>query len=149
MQMQRGNRFIGKVVTLVAVFLALGLVTVGVTAAAEPRGPQPNVLVYTPLTLVNGWTNAPFQTRSAAVAKDGGGIVHFKGAIATAGTNPNPFRLPTAFRPNRPVFVATTLCGAAPGRLEIDPGGNVFVEPMGSFSDAQCFTSLEGVSYAH
>ena len=83
------------------------------------------------------------------MAKDSDGIVHFKVAIATAGTNDIPFRLPTAFRPKRAVYVAIGLCNAALGRLEIDPGGNVFVEPAGSFSDAQCFPSLDGVSYAH
>jgi hypothetical protein len=33
------------------------------------------------------------------------------------------------------------------GRLEIDRDGVVYVDAETSFTNAQCFTSLEGVSY--
>lgn len=139
---------IGKVITVTAAVLALGLVSLAISAAAEPSRPGPNVLTWTPLTLENGWTNAPFATRNAAVAIDGGGIVHLKGAIASGSTGV-AFRLPTAFRPKHDVYVVTTLCNAAPGRLFIAPGGNVTVEAANTFSDAQCFTALDGVTYGH
>jgi hypothetical protein len=45
------------------------------------------------------------------------GIVHFKGAIATTGSNPVPFTLPSAFRPATAVFVPVDLCNATNGRL--------------------------------
>ena len=77
------------------------------------------------------------------------GIVHFKGAIATTGTNPVPFTLPAAFRPASVVFVAVDLCNATNGRLQIEPTGVVTVEAEGgAFSNAACFTSLDGVSFA-
>ncbi len=103
---------------------------------------------YTPLTLQNGWTNAPFSTSNAAV-RTISGIVHFKGAIATTGTNPVPFTLPAGFRPATAVFVTVDLCNATNGRLDIQPTGVVTVEAEGSaFSNAACFTSLDGASFA-
>ena len=103
---------------------------------------------FTALTLQNGWTNAPFSTSNAAVEKIFG-IVHFKGAIATSGTNPTPFTLPAAFRPLTDVYIPVDLCNATNGRLHITPGGVVDVEAEGgNFSNAQCFTSLDGAWFA-
>jgi hypothetical protein len=99
------------------------------------------------LTLINGWTNAPFGTSNAAVVKVDG-IVHFKGAIATSGTNTEPFVLPKGFQPAFIVYIPVDLCGATNGRLIIFPNGEVFVQAETSFSDAQCFTSLDGASFA-
>jgi hypothetical protein len=103
---------------------------------------------YTALTPLNGWTNAPFGTSNAA-ARTIAGVVHLKGAIATAGTNPVAFTLPSAFRPATTVYVAVDMCDATNGRLQIDHNGTVTVEAEGgAFSNAACFTSLDGVSYA-
>lgn len=102
----------------------------------------------TPLTLINGWTNAPFGTHDATVQLVGG-IVRFQGAIATSGTNAEPFVLPTAFRPATDVYVPVDLCDAANGRLVIESTGEVTVEAeSGNFSAAQCFTSLDGAAFA-
>src|ERR1700722_14572537 len=79
------------------------------------------------LTLINGWTNAPFSTGNAAV-KTVNGVVHFSGAIATTGTNPQPFVLPAQYAPSTEVYVKVDLCNAANGRLQIDPSGTVTVE---------------------
>jgi hypothetical protein len=118
--------------------IPLGLV--GATAA--------QAATFTPLTLQNGWTNAPFGTSNAAVGTISG-IVHFKGAIATGGTNPVPFTLPAAFRPATAVYVKVDLCGATNGRLFIQHNGVVTVQAEGgTFSNAQCFTSLDGASFA-
>jgi hypothetical protein len=109
---------------------------------------QANVNALTPLTLKNGWTNAPFGTSNAAVSLVSG-IVHFKGAIATGGTNPVPFTLPAAFRPATAVYVPVDLCNANNGRLFIQPSGKVTLNEEGStFSNAACFTSLDGASFA-
>jgi hypothetical protein len=104
---------------------------------------------FTALTLQNGWANAPFSTSNAAV-RNVAGVIHFKGAISTAGTNPVAFTLPPSYRPSTSVFVPVDLCNAANGRLHIQPDGvtDVEVPTSGSFSDAQCFTSLDGVSFA-
>ena len=102
---------------------------------------------FASLVLVNGWTNAPFGTSNAAVEKVAG-IVHFKGAIATAGTDPVPFTLPAGFRPATDVYVSVDLCNATKGRIHIVPSGVVDVEAEGgTFSNAQCFTSLDGAVF--
>ena len=120
------------------------------TVAAQAATPAPGSLTsgWTPLTLQNGWTTSPFGTSAAAV-RTISGIVHFKGAIATTGSNPVPFTLPAAFRPTRTVFVPADLCNATNGRLQIEPSGVVTVQAEGgAFSNAACFTSLDGVSFA-
>jgi len=103
----------------------------------------PNGMGYTALTLINGWTNAPFSTSNAAV-RNINGVVHFKGAIATAGTNTEPFVLPVGFRPATVVYVPVDLCNSANGRLVTLPSGVVTVEAEITFASAQCFTSLDG-----
>ena len=126
--------------TLCALGLMLPLGLAGATAA--------QAATFTPLTLHNGWTNAPFSTSKAAVATISG-IVHFKGAIATGGTNAVPFTLPVAFRPATGVYVKVDLCNATNGRLFIGHNGVVTVQAEGgTFSNAQCFTSLDGASFA-
>jgi hypothetical protein len=103
---------------------------------------------FTPLTLQNGWTSAPFGTSAPAVHTISG-IIHLKGAIATTGSNPVPFTLPAAFRPATVVFVPVDQCNATNGRLQIEPTGVVTVQAeSGAFSNAACFTSLDGVSFA-
>ena len=103
---------------------------------------------YTALALQNSWTNAPFATRNAAVSNTAG-IVRFQGAIATTGTNMNPFVLPAGFRPPTDTYIPVDMCGATKGRLYITPAGVVNVQPAGgTTSNAQCFTSLEGASFA-
>jgi hypothetical protein len=103
---------------------------------------------FTRLTLENGWFNSPFGTSAPAVRAISG-IIHLKGAIATSGTNPVPFNLPVAFRPATVVFVPVDLCNATNGRLQIEPTGVVTVQAEGgAFSNAACFTSLDGVSFA-
>lgn len=87
---------------------------------------------------------SPFATSAPAV-KNLNGVVHFKGAIATSGTNAQPFLLPTAFRPATNVYVEVDLCNANKGRLLIQSTGVVTVRAEnGTFSNAQCFTSLDG-----
>jgi hypothetical protein len=103
---------------------------------------------FTPLTLQNGWMNAPYGTANAAV-RDISGIVHFMGAIWTNGTNAEPFILPPGFRPANEIFIPVDLCGGNNGRLDIRPDGTVVVEAENNdFTQAQCFTSLDGASFA-
>ena len=111
----------------------------GAWFVAQPTG-------FKPLTLINGWTNAPFLT-SNALAGGQYGVVYFKGAIATVGTNSQPFTLPVQFRPLTNVYVPIDLCNATKGRLIVQNTGVVTVQPEGSFSNAQCFTSLDGASF--
>jgi hypothetical protein len=104
---------------------------------------------YTALTLQNGWMSAPYGTANAAV-RNISGIVHLKGAISTNGTNADPFVLPAGFRPANQIWIAVDLCGGNNGRLDIQPDGVVTVQQQSGdpFSNATCFTSLDGASFA-
>jgi hypothetical protein len=97
------------------------------------------------VTLQNGWTNAPYGTRKAAVWYDPDTrIVHFSGAVAS-GTSPVIFTLPQPkYWPDTTTYIPVDLCNAASGRLVIGTDGVVRVQAQHNFSDAQCFTSLEG-----
>jgi hypothetical protein len=71
----------------------------------------------------------------------------FKGAVGS-GSPPVLFTLPVAFRPVTDVYVPVDLCNTTKGRLHITPTGVVDVEAEGGvFTNAQCFTSLEGASF--
>jgi len=103
---------------------------------------------FTPLTLQNAWTNAPFGTSGAAV-RTISGIVHLKGAIATTQSNMVPFTLPAGFRPAANMYVPVDLCNAHNGRLFVQPSGVVTVQPEGGdLASAECFTSLDGAWFA-
>jgi len=125
--------------SLCAVASSLCLLSVGAMAAHADNPSE------TPLALENGWTNAPYDNGLAKVEM-GGGIVSFSGAIATSGTNPVAFTLPAALRPAYNVFVPVDMCNGTNGRLEIAPSGDVTVEAQ-NWANAQCFTSLDGVSF--
>jgi hypothetical protein len=98
------------------------------------------------LTLSGSWQTNPYSTRTATV-QSSNGIVRLSGAIAFGGTNANPFTLGAGFRPTANTYVAADLCNAAKGRLFINSGGTVQIQTFGPFSDADCFTSLEGISF--
>jgi hypothetical protein len=101
------------------------------------------------VTLQNGWTNAPYATRNAGIFWDpNSGIVHLSGAVAN-GTSAVIFTVPQPYRPiDQTVYVPVDLCNAANGRLIVQTDGTVRVQAQNSFSDAQCFTSLEGATWA-
>jgi hypothetical protein len=102
---------------------------------------------FTPLTLINGWKSAPAGTAEPGVSINSG-IVYLHGAIAD-GTTSSAFTLPPAVRPSSLVVVPVDLCGANKGRLTITPSGVAEVNAdVNKFSDAQCLTSLDGVSFA-
>jgi len=101
-----------------------------------------------PLGLVNGWTGGPYGTAPPEAELFGNWVV-LKGAIATKGTNPVAFTLPDWALPYRNVFVPVDMCNGTNGRLDISPNGTVAVEAEGgAWGNAQCFTSLDGVSFA-
>ncbi len=103
-------------------------------------------MAATPLALVNGWTNAPFSTRPAQV-RTIGNVVHFSGAIGN-GASSVAFTLPAGFRPLTDVYVHIDLCNSTNGRLHITPSGVTDVEEEnGTFSNAQCFTSLDVANF--
>jgi hypothetical protein len=107
----------------------------------------PSASGFTGLALQNGWTNAPFATSNAAAANIAG-IVQLKGAIGN-GTSAVAFTLPVGMRPATAVYVPIDLCSATKGRLNIQATGQVSIEQAGGgLTNAQCFTSLDGASFA-
>lgn len=129
---------------------ALGAIAAGGCVAEDTTAPPETAATASPLIvaslpLQNGWINAPFSTRNAGLSI-ASGVVHLEGAIAS-GTSGVAFTLPSGFRPAASVYVPVGLCNAAKGRLLIQPSGDVSVQTEGPFSDAQCFTSLEGASF--
>jgi hypothetical protein len=103
---------------------------------------------FTALKLAKGWTSSPLGTAKAAV-RAVGGIVRFRGAIATKGADADVFTLPKALRPANTVYIPVDLCGPATGRLHIAPDGVVAVETgLDGFFQAQCLTSLDGAWFA-
>jgi len=102
---------------------------------------------FTPLTLQNGWTWGGYGTAGPA-ARAISGVVHLEGSISS-GTGVVAFTLPAGFRPAHDVNVKVDLCGAHNGALYITPAGQVNVLAFGTnWTSAQCFTSLDGVSFA-
>src|SRR5215469_8964204 len=128
----------------VAALLA-GVVALPQSALAAAGPPS---VTFTKLTLINGW-NTYSGSASPAVA-DISGIVHFKGAISTSSGNTNlvAFILPPGFRPAKYVDVPVDMCNATSGELNIAPTGVTQVISQGANSNATCFTSLDGVSFA-
>lgn len=107
-----------------------------------------------PLALLNGWTGGPFSTSkpSATWTNDDrrrwnwlGGTVNLRGAVA-GGTDPEIMVLPRMMWPVLETLVEVDLCNAHKGRLRIATDGTVTVEAP-DFTDAQCFVSLDGVSF--
>jgi hypothetical protein len=111
-------------------------------AAAEP-------LDFKHLNLLNNWEKFSSETRTPAVAIDANGVVHLRGAIRQSGSTANvPFVLPKAYRPSGIIYVPVDLTSGQPGRLNIEPDGTVRVQSAGNYSQAQDFTSLEGVLFS-
>jgi hypothetical protein len=100
---------------------------------------------WQPLTTVNGWTPTQYKTDHPMVALVAG-TVHLRGGLAN-GTASKLFTLPPGFRPSATVYVPTNVFMGGKGRLVIEANGDVTVGTEGAFSEAQSYTSLDGVSF--
>ena len=131
--------------------LAAAAVLTGAVALPQPAlgaVAAPGV-TFTKLTLLHGWGTYAFGSARPAVA-DISGVVYFRGAISASSgsTNNVAFVLPPGFRPSKYVSVPVDMCNATMGELNIAPSGVTQVISAGANSDATCFTSLDGVSFA-
>jgi hypothetical protein len=133
--------FLFAVIAVFAGAVALPQSALGAVAA-------PGV-TFTNLTLLNGWTTYPSGTATPAAA-DISGIVYLRGAISTSSSSTNDvaFVLPPGFRPSKFVNVPVDMCNSTMGELNIAPSGVTQVISAGANTDATCFTSLDGVSFA-
>jgi hypothetical protein len=87
--------------------------------------------------------------RLPAWALDAQGIVHFRGAIfQPVGDDPNVAVLPEAIRPSTILWLTTNLAAREVGRVSIYPFGGLYAEALVSYTSAQSFTNLDGVTYA-
>ena len=135
-----------KVQRFAPMFLLCASFVLASSALAQSEGPTEAPGPKASLTLINGWSNAPYGTSDAEVEAVNG-IVHLKGAIATSGSNALAFVLPSAFRPANYVYIPIDLYAAQNGRLEIYPNGDVYVESENGLTYAEAFTSLDGASF--
>jgi hypothetical protein len=135
------TRYLKFIATTSLASLALATF-LGATASAAS-------LNFVPTALLFGWKSYGDGTRVPAAAVDSNGIVHLRGAMHqdVGPGNAIAFILPANLRPAKSITVSVDLFTAATGQIEIDPNGRVTVEPTGSYSDGQRFTSLEGVTF--
>jgi hypothetical protein len=172
----RRHLSLANVVSLIALFVALGGTAVGaviinnnnqvapntISGHHPPSGKHANIisrsingqdvqhLKFQPLTLKNGWAGNCSGAGTPAIAKSVEGVVHFRGAICrTSGSSLNPFALPAGFIPSKFELIAVSQQNAAMGRIEIAPGsGQATLEEDPEHPGAGAsFTSLAGVSY--
>jgi hypothetical protein len=132
-----GRLVVGGLVSIGTLVPILAISTAGAGATSSP------------LTLINGWTATAFGTNTPQVSVSGG-IVSFEGAISapSSNTDDEPFVLSTAYRPAVNVYVPVDMCNATNGRLLIEPTGDVILQEQdGALTNADCFTSLDGVSF--
>ena len=123
---------------------AVALPLIGAVSAQAATSANPT---YTTLKLVNGWTG--YGGTASPAARNISGIVHLEGAMYTNGTNDAAFTLPVGDWPAEAIYVPVDLCDGTNGRLDITALGQVFVEAEGgNWANAQCFTSLDGASFA-
>jgi hypothetical protein len=138
------SKLIRRRLAPVAAALAVALAGIALGAPSAHAGYE---VATTQLTLVNGWTDAPYGTNHAGVRQGNvDGVIQFTGAIS-GGSSGVAFTLPPNDRPSWNVYIPVDMCNAAKGRLWIAPTGDVTVQAEGSFSNAQCFTSLDGASF--
>ena len=114
-------------------------------------GAEVRNLRFQALTLKNGWIGGCFGTGSPAIAKSVENVVRFRGAMCRpTGTSTNSFTIPASLRPTRDQYLTVDLCNGHTGRISINStDGEVFVQddPTAGSPQADCFTSLAGVTY--
>lgn len=138
------RRLVAAVMLLAAVAATTTMAPAGAVDGSPETG-APELDPLAPLTLVNGWSVTPYDTAPPAVGLVDGTVV-FRGAVS-GGSAAQITTLPEGMRPAATVYLPADLCGAVPGRLIINSLGQMSVESTTDFSDAQCFTSLDGVSF--
>ncbi len=138
------SKHVRRRLTRITAAFAVALAGVVLGASSAHAGYE---VTTTQLTLLNGWTDAPYGTNHAGVRQGNvDGVVIFTGGI-TGGSPGVAFTLPVNDRPAWNVYIPVDMCNATKGRLWIAPNGDVSVQSEGSFSNASCFTSLDGASF--
>ena len=131
------SRFLPLLSAMAVVVSLLGLQAASAQAAA-----------FTPLALQNGWANYGNGTQAEASSIISNQVTLHGAIYQASGSSPVAFTLPSFETPSSNVYVPVDLCNGDNGRLFISTSGAVTVQAETSYSDAQCFTSLEGVTFA-
>jgi hypothetical protein len=100
----------------------------------------------TALKLQNGWKSLT----SEPAVRNVSGVVTLSGNMGTTvDAAAIAFTLPKADRPSSVVYLPVDMCHANSGQMEIDPSGKAIVYPEnGTYANAGCLTSLDGLSFA-
>ena len=119
---------------------------------------QPKIakLVFTPITMTNGWQAECWGSGLPGIAMGVDGTVHFHGSFCrgTGTALTSPFTIPAKFRPTKDVWIAVDTYGGTTGRIYFGSNGVVHVQddpnvPVSSLFPvpSDSFVSLAGVSY--
>jgi hypothetical protein len=100
---------------------------------------------FASVPLRSGWTNTTAGTNTLAVKNDNG-VIRFRGAVATTGTDMRPFVLPQQHRPATLVYTPIDVCGGKKGQAVFLPDGTVLIQLPTAVSPL-CYASFEGVSF--
>ena len=121
-------------------------VTGAKVAAGSLRADDIGLTAPTPLTLNEGWTTYDSTTRAAAYNILPGGFVLLEGGLKRTPAVGDGLltTLPSAIRPERPIWVTADMNANTKGRLRIGSDGVVSVTPA---STAEQFVSLDGIVY--
>jgi len=147
--MSRMRSLIGQspAIAIATVALVLSLVG-GATAATVSRDAAATSVTWHPLTLLNGWTYAGFNSFHVSYYVDANHVVHLRGSAHAGPAGKPVFRLPSSVRPSHVISVIIYASGGTAAGMNIQPAGQVGVfDQTGSDSAVRDFTSFDGVSF--
>jgi hypothetical protein len=119
-------------------------------ATAQPAGPAITGVTWHQLTLINGWVSGQSQEPGDGIPAwtVRNGVVYLTGSVMQTSGDLGKFAvLPPAARPSHVLYMTVKVAGqGTSGWIIIDPNGAMYAT-ADTYSDAQGFTGLAGISY--
>jgi hypothetical protein len=119
-------------------------------ATARPAVPAITGVTWHQLTLINGWVSGQSQEPGDGIPAwtVRNGVVYLTGSVMQTGGDLGKFAvLPSAARPSRVLYMTVDVAGhGTSGWIIIYPNGAMYAT-ANTYSDAQGFTGLAGISY--
>jgi hypothetical protein len=135
------------VIAVVALFVAASGIAAALPGKNKVKNDDVKDLRYKALVLQNGWGGS-FDAHTPGAAIDAQGTVHLRGGLAQNIADDDLFaRLPAPLRPDETVTLLTANVNTNTGRILIAPNGEMRSIANGSQSNAQLFTSLDGLTF--
>ena len=142
------------VIALVALSISLAGGAYATTSHTSARV-QPAAITWSTLTLHNGWKSANTSEKSGdpRVGIQNGIVYLSGGPEQSSGTTQQFATLPSAYRPTHNLWITVYTYEGTSGTLIISPDGTMDAYSStgsicgGGRSNAECFTSLAGVSF--